>query len=144
MTSRRLSARNRRGAGALEVVLVSNFILLPMIVGTIELTRAFMVQQVLVNAAREGARRAVVPNATDAELTGVDGILPHYLSAGGIPDTYTVEIYVNDVLSNVDSALSQDEVRVQVTVPYSDISWIGSVFVPSDTTLGSATVMRKE
>lgn len=50
-------------------------------VGIFEFGRAYQVQQVLTNAAREGARIAVLPEYTDAQVTSV---VRTYLSDGGL------------------------------------------------------------
>jgi Flp pilus assembly protein TadG len=139
----RASAQIRRGAVAIEFILVSLMLVLTF-VSIIEISRMLMVQQVLVNAAREGVRRAVVPNSTDAELTGADGVLTHYVESAGIPATYDVDVYVNGTLSDVDSALPHDEIRVQLTVPYADVSWGFLRFAPGNGTLTAGVVMRKE
>lgn len=133
----------RRGAAALEFILVSVIFLLTLL-GMIELSRAVMVQQVVVNAAREGARRAVTPGATDADLTGDNGVVTHYLSSAGIGGTFTVTTYVNGSESSLAAAKSHDELKVQVSVPFSDVSWGIMAFFPSDTVLSSTATMRKE
>jgi Flp pilus assembly protein TadG len=121
------------------------------VVGMVELSRAIMVHQVLVNCAREGARRAVVPGATDVQLTGstaegdsMDGVMTSYLQAAGIPATYTVETLVNGTAGSVSSAASHDQITVRVSVPYSDVSWGFLRFMPTNATLRAAVVMRKE
>jgi Flp pilus assembly protein TadG len=134
---------SRRGAAALEFVLVSVIFVLTLL-GMIELSRAVMVQQVVVNAAREGARRAVVPGATEADLTGENGVITHYLTRVQTGGTYTVTIYVNGEESSLPAANSHDQVTVQVSVPFSDVSWGILTFFPSTTVLSSAATMRKE
>ena len=52
-------------------------------VGIIEFGRAFMVQQIVTNAAREGARHGVLPGATNAAVTHK---VRDYLAAGDIND----------------------------------------------------------
>src|SRR5690606_32800631 len=56
--SYRLFRRNRRGASAVEFALVAPIFVL-FVFGMVEYGRMVMVQQVLTNASREGARRAV-------------------------------------------------------------------------------------
>ncbi|MGB6041722.1 MAG: TadE family protein, partial [Pirellulales bacterium] len=51
--------KKRRGVAAVEFALVAPLFVL-MVMGMIEVGRAIMVQQVLTNASREGARRAVL------------------------------------------------------------------------------------
>src|SRR5262245_51976865 len=57
----------RRGASATEFAIVAPVFFL-MIVGFLELGRALMVQQVLINASRVGARQASTTGATTTEV----------------------------------------------------------------------------
>ena len=60
--------RNQRGAALLETAITLPLILL-VSVAIFEFGRAYQAQQVLTNAAREGARVAVLPGYTDAQVT---------------------------------------------------------------------------
>ncbi len=72
--------RNERGAALLETAVTLPIILL-ISVGIFEFGRAYQVQQVLTNAAREGARVAVLPDFTDAQVRDV---VRSYMTSGGI------------------------------------------------------------
>src|SRR5206468_2029837 len=62
-------ARRKRGAAAaVEFALVAPVLLL-FVLGIIEFGRLMMVEQILTNAAREGARRAVMANATQSDVS---------------------------------------------------------------------------
>ena len=76
----RTRLRNERGAALLETAITIPIILL-IAVGIFEFGRAYQTQQVLTNAAREGARTAVLPDATDAQVTT---IVRNYLTSGGL------------------------------------------------------------
>ena len=76
--SRRSGARRRRGAAVAEFAIVAPVFFL-MVVGFIEFGRALMVQQVLVNAARVGARQAIT---TSASTSSVESAVADY--AAGI------------------------------------------------------------
>ena len=70
----------RRGASAVEFALVApTFFML--ILGIIAFGRMMMVQEVLVNAARAGARAAIASGATDASVATV---ISNCMSAAGI------------------------------------------------------------
>ncbi len=58
----------RRGAAVLETALVLNLLLLGLL-GIFEYGRLVMIRQLMDNAAREGARLAVVGTAADPEVT---------------------------------------------------------------------------
>ena len=72
--------RNERGAALLETAVTLPLILL-ISVAIFEFGRAYQVQQVLTNAAREGARVAVLPNFTDEQVTEV---VRTYMTDGGL------------------------------------------------------------
>jgi Flp pilus assembly protein TadG len=72
--------RNQRGAALLETAITLPLILL-ISVAIFEFGRAYQVQQVLTNAAREGARIAVLPDYTDAQVTSV---VRSYMTGGGL------------------------------------------------------------
>jgi Flp pilus assembly protein TadG len=78
MTMKRL--RNERGAALLETAVTLPLILL-VSVAIFEFGRAYQVQQVLTNAAREGARVAVLPDYTDDQ---VKTVVRTYLTDGGL------------------------------------------------------------
>lgn len=92
------SAR-RRGAGiACErgQALVETAVVLPLVllvcVGIFEFGRAFQTWQVLTNAAREGARIAVLPSSTVAD---VQARVQQYLTAGQLSNTPTITVNQN-------------------------------------------------
>src|SRR3954451_18844471 len=73
-------AHNRRGAAVVEFAVVAPVFFL-LVFGIIEYGRMVMVQQLITNASREGARRGVLDGATTTEVTTVVG---NYLARGGI------------------------------------------------------------
>jgi Flp pilus assembly protein TadG len=129
----------RRGAAAVEMAIVL-MLLIVLVFGIIEMGRAIMVHQVLTNAAREGARRAVIPGATDAQVTSrVD----QYMAAANITG-YTQTIEINGSAGSLSTAASKDQVAVGVSVPYSNVSY-GVMRLISPTRVFEADVnMRKE
>ena len=95
-----------------------------------------MVQQVLTNASREGARRAVLDGATSAEVTQT---VENYLDSSNISGA---TITVNpDPPTN---AAFGDPVTVTVSVPFDQVSWIPSPMYLGNTSMSAATVMRRE
>ena len=61
---RRSRIQHRRGAALTEFAVVAPFIVV-MLMGMLEFGRVMMVQQALTSAAREAAREATLPSATD-------------------------------------------------------------------------------
>jgi Flp pilus assembly protein TadG len=114
------------------------FILL--MVSLIEFGRAVMVQQVLVNAAREGARRAVVPGATNEDVAArVD----QFLITLQVPGRATSITGPGGETVNVSTANRDDIVRVRVSVPYNQVGIRLTSFFTA-TTMSAVVQMRKE
>ncbi len=133
----RSARRARRGAAMLELALVLP-IFLTLTVGLIEFGRAFMVQQMLTAAAREGARYGSLPGIGNAE---VEDRIRNYLSSGGIDTNVQIDV----TPENLDSARSGTQVQVTVEVSFGDVTWIANPwFLRNATTLSSTTVMRHE
>ena len=136
-------ARRHESSGqALAELAIALPVLLLMLVGIFEFARAYQIQQVVVNAAREGARQAVLQDVTtDSATAVVDG----YLISGGVT-TQTV------VVTNAEAGTGLP-VTVQVSVPYS-FALIGPLIRlasrdsgrtgPGDITLSSQATMRHE
>jgi Flp pilus assembly protein TadG len=112
-----------------------------MIFGMIEIGRAVMVQQVLTNASREGARIAVLDSPTPTHDTVVTTV-KNYLQNGGVPTaSATVTINPNEPTS----AGYGQSVTVTVQVPFSSVSWLPTpIFLGSTSKLTASTVMRRE
>lgn len=95
-----------------------------------------MVQQVITNASREGARQAVLDGATTAT---VQSVVNDYLTSGGVSGgTVTVS---PDPPSG---AAYGDPVTVSVSVPFDEVSWLPSPMFLGETTMNASTVMRRE
>lgn len=76
----RTRLRNERGNALIETAITVPIVLL-IAVGIFEFGRAYQTQQVLTNAAREGARQAVIEGVSDATVTS---IVRNYLTSGGL------------------------------------------------------------
>ncbi|HOO16799.1 MAG TPA: DUF4320 family protein [Phycisphaerae bacterium] len=123
--------RKRWAAAAVEMAVVTP-LLLTMLFGIIEYGWVFTVRQGLTTAAREGARVAALPGSTDADIRER---VASFLNPLGVT-TYNV---------NITHATPSDATEtVQVTVPYADVTLIGSFFGSTDYDLGATCSMRKE
>jgi hypothetical protein len=131
----RLYRRNRRAAAAVEFALVAPVFLM-LVLGMIEYGRMVMVQQVITNASREGARAAVLDGATTSEVTAT---VTSYLTSGSISGA-TVTVSPNPP-SNAEFG---DPVTVSVSIPFSQVSWLPSPMYLGATTLTATTIMRRE
>lgn len=90
-------------------------LLLFLAVGIFEVGRAYQTSQVLTNAAREGARVAVLPNqASDA----VDSRVRQYLNIGGLVSDSSVGVNVTPVTVATGSTSTAPGSQVTVTYPF--------------------------
>lgn len=125
----------RQGASVVEFAIVAPVFFL-LVFGMIEYGRMVMVQQVLTNASREGARQAVLDGSTTALVTTV---VTGYLSSSSITGA-TVTV-TPDPPGN---AAFGEPVTVTVSVAFSQVSWIPSPMFLGGTTMSATTVMRRE
>ena len=88
--------RSERGAALIEMALTLPLLLL-VTMGAVEFGRAYQYWQVLTNAAREGARIAVLPGVTDA---AVKTRVTTYMTTGRLtkPETATITVTRNTAL----------------------------------------------
>ena len=125
--------RKRWGVAAVEfAVVVPVFLLL--LLGMIEFGRAIMVQQMLTNASREGARLGVLDGTTTAQVRT------------------TVENYLTTIEGET-TAVNPDPpgnagfgqpVSVTVSVGFDQVSWLSSPMFLGGRNLSATTVMRRE
>ncbi len=127
----------RSGAAVVEFAIVAPLFFL-LIFGMIEYGRMVMVQQVITNASREGARRAVLDGATTSEVVAaVESFL----------DSAAVDSDGADVIVSPDppeDAGFGGAVSVTVQIPFSEVSWLPSPMYLGSTTLEAKTSMRRE
>ena len=69
-----LFRKQRRGAATVEFAVVAPVFFL-LVFGMIEYGRMVMVQQIIVNAAREGCRAAVLDGSTGPSITGAEYVV---------------------------------------------------------------------
>jgi Flp pilus assembly protein TadG len=103
--------RSQKGAALLETAITLPLILL-VCVGIFEFGRAYQTWQVLTNAAREGARAAIISGTTDADVTTR---VRNYMQGGALPNygTATVTITHGVALTGTDTAT-----QVQIDYPF--------------------------
>jgi Flp pilus assembly protein TadG len=112
-----------------------------MIFGMIEVGRAVMVQQIITNASREGARLAVLPGTTAQDVTDR---VQEILTSQTVPGA-SVEI-LNETGNPTDPEDAEygDVIKVTVSVPYSEVSWLPASRYFTGKTLVASTIMRTE
>ena len=133
--------RRRRGAAVVEFAVVAPIFIM-LVFGMIEFGRAVMVQQVLVNASREGARQAVLDGSSVNEI---EDRIDVYLSASGI-NNENIIYSVNG--SNVSDPTTEsqfgDAVGVEIRVNFNDVSWMPVPQYIGGTVLRASSIMRRE
>lgn len=116
--SRKLKAAAKvgsdRGTALLETALVLPMVLL-VLVGIFEFGRAYQTWQVLTNAAREGARVAVLPNAPAGAAAER---VAQYLSSGQIDNPSTAAVRVATETVSIGGGGTAPSTRVTVDYPY--------------------------
>ena len=135
--------RNQRGAALLETAVTLPLVLL-VSVSIFEFGRAYQTWQVLTNAAREGARVAVLEAYTDAQVTT---IVRNYMSGGRLPNAASASV---TVVRNVPFGISTAS-RVTVSYPFTFmvLSPVAKLVRRSSTvgaplTMQSSALMRNE
>jgi len=146
----RSRARRRTRLGeagqALVEVAIALPILLALLVGIFEFARAYNVQQVITNAAREGAREGVLPSTTQLQA---ETRTENRLADANIVSA-TVTYQCPGPASPVATCDTGATVVVTVTVPYTFrligpvLSLFSSGVNPGTITLSSTATMRKE
>ncbi len=131
----RLCGRNRRGAALVEFAIVSPLLFL-LVFGMIEYGRMIMVQQILTNASREGARLGVLDGTTTAD---VQNSVTNYLTGASVNGGN-----VAVTPSPPNSAGFGEPVTVTVSIPFNQVSWLPTPLFIGGKTLSASTVMRRE
>ena len=137
--------RSEKGAALLEAAITVPVILL-ISVGIFEFGRAYQTWQVLTNAAREGARAAVINGSTDTDVTAR---VRNYMQAGSLGNyaTASVTIKRDVVLTGSDTA---SEIVIGYPFQFMVLNPVVRLIAPSDTKTGapiemkSSVVMRNE
>lgn len=144
--------RSERGAELIEFALVFPVLLL-VVLGIVDFGFLFQRMEVITNAAREGARIAVLPAYSTAD---VQARVCNYVQTGGVPVTSCSPpggggnpiIDVTNVSIPVAGATPMSGKRVQVTYTHSYIfigpiaSWFGGTF--TNVPLNGIAIMRDE
>lgn len=94
--------RSERGAELIEFALVFPLLLL-LVLGMVDFGFLFQRYEVLTNAAREGARIAVLPGYSNSD---VQSRVCNYVQGGGIPITGSCPNPTNPVITPTDSSIA--------------------------------------
>jgi Flp pilus assembly protein TadG len=136
-TTRNRTSRGRcrrLGVAATEFAIVAPVFFL-MVVGFIEFGRALMVQQVLINASRVGARMA---STTGATSSAVQSAVQSYTAGVAVPGVSVA------ISPDPAAATAGTVITVTASVPFSSVSWMSTPWFLSGKTLTANSQMRKE
>jgi Flp pilus assembly protein TadG len=103
--------RNQKGAALLETAITLPLVLL-VCVSIFEFGRAYQTWQVLTNAAREGARVAILSESTDAQVTTA---VKAYMQGGQLPSYALANVTVE---RTVPFATSNTASRITISYPF--------------------------
>jgi Flp pilus assembly protein TadG len=134
---------NERGAALIETAITIPIVLL-IAVGIFEFGRAYQTWQVLTNAAREGARVAILTEKTDGD---VQATVRNYMASGGLPQAAAAGVAIDrNVAMGVNTAS-----RITISYPFSFmvLNPVVRMVTPNSTTgapltMQSIALMRNE
>jgi len=133
--SRQTSRPRREGPRARGAAVVEFAVVLPLLLtilfGIIEYGWVFMVRQTLQTSAREGARIAILQTSTEPYTAALSRIADLMQPTG--LTTYNPTVILDGTT-----------IKVEVTVPYNDVSLMGGFFGTHSYDLGGSCSMRKE
>ena len=140
--------RGERGAALLEMALTLPLMLL-VAIGIVEFGRAYQTWQVLTNAAREGARIAVLPGIDDATVTSR---VQSYMSDGQLPNSATATIAItrnNTIAIGASGTATASRVTVNYPFTFMVLQPIAQLVDPRATagaplTMTATALMRNE
>jgi Flp pilus assembly protein TadG len=134
MIHRTNNRRRRTGVAAVEFAFVVTFIMAPVLIGLWEVGRLVDVQQLVDNAAREGARQAAIgelldpTTATIRNISAADitNIVTKYLTNNGITTTgltVTFTDLTNSSVTDPYQAAQLDQLQVTVQLPFDNVRY---------------------
>jgi Flp pilus assembly protein TadG len=139
--------RSARGAAIIETALTLPLLLL-VAVGIFEFGRAYQTWEVMTNAAREGARVAILPNPPDG---GADQRVRDYLAMGGLKSDPTVSVAIVPTTVSIGAAGAAAASQVAISYPFTFMVLqpvaqlvVSGAMTGGPITLTASAVMRNE
>jgi Flp pilus assembly protein TadG len=124
----------RLGASATEFAIIAP-LFFTLIIGILEFGRALMVQQVLINGSRVGARQAITTGATSSDVIAA---VEEYTEGVAVPG---VDVTVDP---NPATATAGTSITVTTSVNFNEVSWLPAPWFMGGINLSANSVMRKE
>jgi Flp pilus assembly protein TadG len=122
MMARKIRPR-RHGTAAVECAVVLT-LLVPMLLAVWEVGRLVQVQELLVNAAREGGRQAATGYMTTAQ---VQQVVVNYLTQNKITcatSNVTVTNLTSSARNDPTTANQLDQYQITVSIPFNTVQWV--------------------
>jgi Flp pilus assembly protein TadG len=130
--------RDRAGTNAVEMALISPLVV-ALIMGQLETSRLGMVMQLLTTAAREGCRVAVLQGSAQSD---VQDRITAVLSGSGITVGTVTPTCPSPYSWN--SAPMGTPITVTLSVPYSQVTWLGTPFYFGGATVTASATLSSE
>jgi Flp pilus assembly protein TadG len=115
-------------------------LIVTLLLGTWEMGRFVEVQQIVSDAAREGGRQASCGQMTNSQVAAA---VSNYVKIAGLPIS-NLAVTVADLTHpgvDVSQATALDQLKVTVSLPFSDVRWTNLKLVTTDTTNVNASVV---
>lgn len=127
----------RRGIATVEFAVIVPLLVLLMM-GMLEVTRAIQVKNYLTDAARSSCRLGIQNGKNSQNVTdNINAILTaHSID----PTQATITILVNGSAADVNTAKKYDKISVSIAIPISRVSWVKASYF-SATALTSETMV---
>ena len=142
-----IEARQRRSTSERGTAIVESAIILPvfflLLFGVFEASRFMNTQQVLTNAAREGARYAVTPLTQTNTLPSTGQITTRVNDFLGSASITGATVTVDNAVSVVTGSITTTYTRVRVDEPYQVLT-VPGFFSMLQVTLRGEALMRNE
>lgn len=130
--------RRRRGTATVEFAVIAP-VLVTLMLGLLEVTRAVQVKNLLSDAARSGCRLAVENGKTTQNVQ--DNVNAVMTANGFSASDVTTTVLVNGNNVNANTAKKYDQVTVRVSIPMSKVSWIALTFFSTTSVASDNMVM---
>ena len=142
-----ITRQDRRGAALVEMALTLPVFLM-VVLGIIEFGRGMMVTQFVTNAAREGARTAVLTDSTNTSIESlVEDIMSDTANVPAAQVTTTISVDNPDGTSKANNSIADadrmDLITVEVEIPFSAVSFTPARWLHGAKLRGHS-IMRKE
>lgn len=137
----------RRTGSAMVEVAVCFPVFLLILMGIIEFGRAMSINQMLNSASRIGCRAAILDGSTNSSVTSA--VKTHVTSTIGCQQSsVTVTITATSsqtgaALSDVSAASTGDMIKINVSVPFADVSWSVKDWMGTSTIRGQCSMQHE-